>query len=358
MAAPTISLVYPSNGSTAVPVGADIQITFSCGVDLSTIKTNIVLYGRDSDFISGPGTATFITEGKSPDFLKSPGFKGIVPCEYQLVYLDSAGNEEDVSLTDRTSEEAGQYNHKLILSPKTILAPNVEYKVYIIGEDEAATKRGVSSRTVYEVDASSATSVTGEVLMYGGYTGELDDTVNVKITEAGNIGTAKYKWWYSSELEAEAREGKVTSRRFRKLEDSLQIRFSGSAFILDDVYTISLNAQEFLDSSFSFSFTTSTTQIQEVPDTTSTSVIGIATEIVSGYLKVVKSSPEDGDSNLSFKKKQIIIEFDEELDSSTILDSTVTVLSYPISGIINSNEDEEELFKKLTVSGKKLIIDL
>ena len=194
--------------------------------------------------------------------------------------------------------------------------------------------------------------------MYGGYTGELDDTVNVKITEAGNIGTAKYKWWYSSELEAEAREGKVTSRRFRKLEDSLQIRFSGSAFILDDVYTISLNAQEFLDSSFSFSFTTSTTQIQEVPDTTSTSVIGIATEIVSGYLKVVKSSPEDGDSNLSFKKKQIIIEFDEELDSSTILDSTVTVLSYPISGIINSNEDEEELFKKLTVSGKKLIIDL
>ena len=358
MATPTISLVYPSNGSTAVPVGADIEITFSCGLDLSTVKNNVVIYGKDTDFISGPETATFINEGKSPDFLKSPGFKGIVPLEYELVYLDSAGATADVSLTSRAAEEAGPYNHKLILSPKTILAPNVEYTVYIIGEDETSTERGVSSRTVYEVDATSATSTTGKVLLYGGFTGESDDTINIKITTAGNIGTAKYKWWYASEVEADAREGKVTSRRFRKLEDSLQIRFTGSSFILDDVYTVSLNVREFLDSSLSFSFTTSTTQIQEVPTTTSTTVIGTESDPVIGNLKVVKSSPEDGDTNLSFKKKQIIIEFDEELDSSTISDGTVTVLSYPISGIISSTEDEEELFKKLTVSGKKLIIDL
>lgn len=358
MAAPTISLVYPSNEATAVPVGADIQITFSCGVDLSTAKNNVVVYGKDTDFISGPETATFINQGKSADFLKSPGFKGVVPCDYELVYVDSNGDKVDVSLLSRTEEEAGPYVHKLILSPKTILAPNVLYTVYIIGEDEEGTEKGVSSRTVYEVDDSSATSTTGEVFVYGGFIGESDDTINIKITTAGNIGTAKYKWWYASELESEAREGKVTSRRFRKLEDSLQIRFSGSDFILDDTYTVSLNDREFLDSSYSFSFTTSTTQIQEVPTTTSTTVIGTENDPIVGYLKVVESSPEDGDSNLSFKKKQIIIEFDEELDSSTISDDTVTILSYPISGIIDSTEDEEELFKKLTVDGKKLIIDL
>jgi hypothetical protein len=358
MAAPTISLIYPSNEATAVPVGADIQITFSCGVDLSTVKNNVVVYGKDTDFISGPGTATFINEGKSADFLKSPGFKGVVPCDHELVYVDSNGDKVNVSLNDRAAEEAGPYKHKLILSPKSILAPNVLYTVYIIGEDEEGTEKGVSSRTVYEVDDSSATSTTGEVFVYGGFTGESDDTINIKITTAGNIGTAKYKWWYASELESEAREGKVTSRRFRKLEDNLQIRFSGSGFILDDAYTVSLNDREFLDSSYSFSFTTSTTQIQEVPTTTSTTVIGTENDPIVGYLKVVESSPEDGDSNLSFKKKQIIIEFDKELDSSTISDDTVTILSYPISGIIDSTEDEEELFKKLTVNGKKLIIDL
>ena len=358
MATPTISLVYPSNEATAVPVGADIQITFSCGIDLSTAKNNVVVYGKDTDFISGPETATFINQGKSADFLKSPGFKGVVPCDYELVYIDSNGDKVDVSLLSRVEEEAGPYKHKLIISPKSILAPNVLYTVYVIGEDEEGTEKGISSRTVNEVDDTSATSTTGEIFLHGGFTGESDDAINIKITTAGNIGTAKYKWWYDSELEVEAREGKVTSRRFRRLEDNLQIRFSGSSFILDDSYTVSLNAREFLDSSYSFSFTSSTTQIQEVPDTTSTTVIGTENNPILGYLVVVESSPEDGDSNLSFKKKQIIIEFDEELDSSTISDDTVTILSYPISGIIDSNEDEEELFKKLTVSGNKLIIDL
>tara|TARA_R100001510_G_C7646910_1_gene204241 strand:- start:920 stop:1996 length:1077 start_codon:yes stop_codon:yes gene_type:complete len=358
MATPTISLVYPSNGATAVPVGADIQITFSCGIDLSTVKNNVVIYGKDTDFISGPETATFIRGGESADFLKSPGFKGVVPCDFELVYVDSNGDKVDVSLKSRAEEEAGPYKHKLIVSPKSILAPNVLYTVYIIGEDEEGTSKGVSSRTVYEVDESAVTSTTGDVFVYGGYTRGSDDTINIKITTEGSIGTAKYKWWYASETESDAREGKVTSRRFRMLEDNLQVRFSGSGFNLDDTYTVSLNTQEFLDSSLSFSFTTSTTQIQEVPTTTSTTVIGTEDDPVVGSLKVVESSPEDGDTNLSFNKKQIIIEFDEELDSSTISNDTVTILSYPISGIIDSTEDEEELFKKLTVSGKKLIIDL
>lgn len=359
MSAPEISLVYPSNGSTAVPVGANIEITFSNGIDISTVKNFVVLYGRDNDFITGPETATFIKGGSQGDFLKSPGFKGIVQCDFDLVYIDAQGDEVSPELLNRVSEEAGPYVHKLIVSPKTILAPSVDYTVYIIGEDEEGTAKGISSRTVYDVDYSNATSTDAIVVAYGGYTGTLDDTISVKITKAGNIGTAEYKWWYSdTETESEARTGKVTSRRFRKLEDGVQIRFKGSNFIKDDVYTIECKAPELLASSLSFSFSTSTTQIQEVAETTSTTVIGTQNDPIIGYLQVVESNPPDGGTNLKFASKTIVIEFDAELNPDTVTQDTVTLLKYPVSGIINSSDEEVELFKKLTVDGNKIIIEV
>jgi len=360
MAAPTISSVYPSNSATAVPIGAVIEITFSSGIDLSTAKNNVVVYGRDFDFTSGPDNAVYLNEdGTNPDFLKSPGFKGVVPCTYSLVYVDVNGDEVSLSPKALAEETAGPYRHKLKVTPKSTLAPEIDYTVYIIGEDVEGTKKGVSTRTVYEVDSSAATSTTGETVVYGGYTGTTADTISIKITKAGNIGTAEYKWWYSeTETESSARTGKVTSRRFRKLEDGLQVRFGGSGYILGDIYTVKLRVKELLASSFSFSFTTSTTQISTVPSTTSTSVLGSETEIVTGYLKLIETTPVDGGTHLKFGSKQIVLEFDSTLDSATINDDAITVLAYPVSGIISNDEDQVELFKKLTVSDNKIIIDL
>lgn len=360
MTAPTIESVYPSNSAVSVPIGSVIEITFSGGIDLSTAKNNVVLYGRDFDFLTGPETATYLKkDGTNQKFLESPGFKGVVPCDYSLVYVDANGDEVSLTPTQLTDETAGPYRHKLKLTPKTILAPEIEYTVYIIGEDVEGTDKGVSARTVYEVDSSSATSAEGGVVVYGGHTASSADTISIKITKAGNIGTAEYKWWYSeTETESEAKTGKVTNRRFRKLEDGLQIRFTGSNFIVDDTYTVALRAKELLESSFSFSFTTASEQITELPDTTSTSVLGSETEIAVGYLKLVDTTPYDGATHQKFSDSQIVLEFDATLDSDTINDDAITVLAYPISGIIGENDKETELFKKITVSDNKIIIDL
>lgn len=360
MAAPTITAIYPNSSQTSVPIGADITITFSSGIDLSTAKKNVVLYGPDFDMLSGPETATFLDkDGTNLNFLDSPGFKGIVPCDYELIYVDSNGDDVTLSPKLLAEEEAGPYTHKLKISPKSTLAPSTTYTVYIIGEDAEGTERGLSGRTVYEVDASGASSTTGFVHAFGGYTGESTDSIVVKITKSGNIGTAEYKWWYDdSESEANARTGKVTSRRFRKLEDEVQIRFSGSGFVKDEYYSISVVPKQLLDISYTFSFETSTSEITSVPSTASTTVIGTTSSSTTEYLTVVSIDPEDGATHQKFTSKQITIEFSSALDSDTITNDTVTVLSYPISGVIDSNEDQVELYKKLTVSGKKLIIDL
>ena len=189
--------------------------------------------------------------------------------------------------------------------------------------------------------------------------------MRIKITTAGDIGTAKYKWWYAdAEAEVDARTGKLTSRRYRRLEDGLQIRFTGSGFALADVYDVIVYPVDYLASSYSFSFTTGSGAIETVPSTASTSVIGTISSIAETYLTVISMDPEDGSWNQTFPGRVITIQFSEDLDDSTVTDSTVTVYGYPVSGDFGDGPSSTsfgpyvELFKKLTVSTDTLTIEL
>ena len=372
MAAPEIEAIYPNDEATGVPLGADIEITFSSGIDLASGKANVVIYGRDFDMTSGPESASWIDSdtGNNPFFLKSPGFTGVVDCDYSLVYVDGSGEEIDSSTTvyDEDEEATGDgtdpYRHKLIISPKNLMATEGEYTVYVIGDSEEGTSKGVSKRTIFDVDDTAATSDTGSFTLYGGYTGS-DDTVHIKITAAGDIGAAKYKWWYNSEGESEAREGKITSRRYRRLEDGLQIRFSGSGFEEDDEYTIAVYTSEYMEDSYSFSFSTGTGSITEVPSTASTSVIGTESSLVSDEeaLEIVAMTPPNGSTHQSTSTRTIVIEFSGALDDTTITDDTITLLSYPVSGTFSGPSstgalDPVEMVKGLSVDGNELTIKL
>jgi len=371
MAAPEIEAIYPNDEATGVPIAADIAITFSNGIDLSTAKNNIIVWGPDFDVTSGPESASWIKDknGNNPHFLKSPGFKGIVDCDYELVYVDGDGEEIDPTVTTVDEEETGDgtdaYRHKIKISPKQGFAPDAEYKVYVIGDAEDGTSRGVSCRTVFDVDSSSATTTDGVVYAYGGYTGTIETTINIKVTTAGDIGTAKYKWWYSGDGEASATTGKVTSRRYRKLGDGVQIRFSGSDFIADDEYTIAVQPTELLAESYTFSFSAGDGSISEIPSTASTSVIGTETSLTSdsSYLEIESMDPEDGATHQNNSTKKITITFSADIDEETVDDDSVTIYKWPVSGIFDgpsgtNSDNPEELLKKLTVDGDKLIIEI
>jgi hypothetical protein len=369
MVAPTIDAVYPSDGLSGVPIGAEIEITFDEGIDLSTGKANVVLYGADFDRTSGPDSALWVDPktGTNPYFLRSPGFSGIVECTYSIVYVDANGVEISPQPTVLTAvaEAAGPYRHKLIVKPKSLLAPDVKYVAYIIGDSEGGTSKGISARTVFDTDNTGVTSTTGLIDIYGGYAGTVDTAVNVRITTPGDIGVAKYKFWYDTELEANARIGRVSSRRFRRLEDGVQIRFTGSAFATNDLYRFNVYAPQYLASSYQINFTTGTGSIQDVPSTASTSIIGTTTPIASAAipLEVIDMDPPDGSTHISTKTRTITVSFSGDLDPTTVTDADVTVLSYPVSGVFdgpsNTRSDEvKELVKGLAVSNNVLTIDI
>lgn len=362
MAAPTLESVFPSPDATGIPIGASIALTFSVGVDLEQARKHIVLYGQDFDQTSGPENATWQDRdtGDNPFFLRSPGFHGFVDCEYELVYVDGDGDEIDPQpeFTSRDAETASGYRCRILVIPKRPLAPETQYTCYVIGE-EAGTNRGVSSRTHYEPDLTSVVSETGEIVVSGTYSGDGDDLLHLEVTTAGDIGTAKYKLWYETEDEVDARTGKVTSRRFRSLEDSLQVRFTGSGFLMGDDYQVRVYEPERLETSYRFSFTTGTGNIEEVPETASTSVLGGESSLSSEAtpLTVVSMDPEDGATHQPLSKTRIQIEFSGNLDPTTVTQDTVTVLAYPVSGRY-AGAEPNELMKKLTVSGPILMIEL
>lgn len=362
MAVPSILAVYPNDGDAGIPIGADLAITFENSIDLKSGKANVVLYGVDFDKTSGPDGAVWVdVSPKNANFLKSPGFSGIVECNYTVAYTDASGTVLDPQPTVLDRDGEALYHQKLFVSPTSIMAIETLYKAYIIGESEGGISRGVSSRTVFDVDSSGASSYTGEVLVYGGYTRLVDDVVHIKITTAGDASEAKYKWWYESEGESQARLGKVVSTRYRRLEDGLQIRFGGSGFLLNDVYTFYVYAPEYLATTYKLEFTTGTGSIVEVPATMSTSPIGVALpgtiSAATGVLEILEVDPPDGATHQSLKTRTITIRFSGTLDEDTISDDSVTVYSYPISGRYGGQE-VKELSKKLTVEDDTLIVEI
>ena len=369
MSAPTISAIYPSDTATGIPVGATIQVTFNQGVDLGTVKDCVVVYGPDFDQTSGPDSAIWIDDdtGSNPHFLNSPGFTGTVATSMELVYVDSSGDTISPAPSYTTVTAEGSSRHKLLLTPKSILKPDTTYTVYLIGTSSDGTSRGICHRTVYDVDSTAvAASHLGVVHSGGTYEGASDDVLNIKITNAGDIGTAQYKYWYSSSAESTATDGRVTSRRFRKVDEDtgVQVRFSGSGFVVDDHYTIAVRAKTQMATSYSFSFTAGSGAITSVPSTASTSVIGSETALTSeeSVMTVVDIEPDNGATHQKFSNKTITLTFSEALDAATVTDANVTILAYPVSGKFDtslSNAGEPlKLGKKLTVSGTTLTIEI
>jgi hypothetical protein len=360
MAAPTLLSTYPADGDSGIPTGTPIVLQFDRGVDLLSIKDYIVLYGPDFDQTSGADSVLFVDQdtGDNPFFLRSPGFKGLVDIRIIAEYLDldtqTVVNQVITSEVDETSYGAAGIGHKISILPVTgLFAPDTTYVLHILGDPDSQGT-GVSSRTVFDVVPNGGNlSDTGKVYIDGSYTGPDVDTLNIQITTAGDIGIAKYKYWFTSEGEPSSVYDKLTNRRNRSLSKGLQVRFGGEGFALGDTFEINVEPAQRLATNTQVTFTTndgSYTAAPSSPSTPATSeppstVLPPAPgeETTSSRLQIEEMIPADGAFNVSTNTRQIIVIFSEPLDSSTV------------SG--QGENEPVELQKKVTVSSNILTID-
>lgn len=377
MAAPILLETSPAHNSVGFPIGEEIHLDFDRGIDTASIKDYIVLYGADFDQSSGPDSTMWIDQdtGNNPFFLRSPGLKGFVELQMRVVYYD-LDTGEDIGASLEVTSEAQEVaygtagaGHRVYLRPISgAFAPDTLYSLNILG-DPNSVGTGVSSRTVFDVEPGVGNSSdTGIVVCAGTYEGISDDVVHVEITTAGDIGDAKYDWWFQSAGSGSAKRNKLTNRRYRTLDRGIQIRFDGTDFAVGDTFTCNVEARQRLATNTKVDFTTndgsyttapdspSLPATSEPPDTVIPPAPGVST--TTSNLQVLEMIPADGAFNVSRTTDEITILFSEVLDGSTITQDTVRVWKFPVLGWFEGQAQPKELAKRLTVSGQTLTIEI
>lgn len=356
--APTVESIYPSNESTGIPTGIDILIYFDSEIDQERAKQNIIITGPDFDVTSGYDSVQYvdIEKGRNPFFLQSPGYKGDLQGKFYFDLLNTDGTIFS-GLDYHTGTPS--YKTRVKFVPDKPLAALTEYTVYIIGDPDAADeiRRGISSRTVYSTQLG-ANLGSGNVVFRGGYKGTIDDQIVVTITSTGNIRTAEYEWYLASNPSI-VYNG-ISSTKYRTLTDTgIELRFTGSDFQIGDTFTVNVYPPVYMESSYKYTFTTGSGNIEEIPDTTSTSVLGdLNSSTTLDEFEVLSTTPDHQETKISLNQRIIKVKFSADIDPTTITDKSVKVEAHPANGFDENVEDVGRLNKFLFVDGDTLYIIL
>jgi hypothetical protein len=369
MAIPVVVSTYPADSDVGIPVGATLLVYFDTGVDVLTVKDSIVLYGNDSDITSGPDSAIWIDQqtGNNPYYLTSPGFKGVVPVLIELAYY-TLGTTTEVDpglLLTAADELAANVGHvaKITVDPDCSpqLSKDLVYQWHIVGDPDSQDT-GISSRTVFDVVADVGNTGLGAVLATGTWTGVTADIIHVKITKDGDIGVAKYKWWYESEGEGAAIPGNITSPRFRSVDEGSKIRFTGSGFIVGDAYEFGLSPIERLATNTVLSFSTNDGTYTTAPASPSTPASSSPPTFAlpsnnNIAFAIAEMFPLHASYNVDVNNRIISVVFTDAIDAATITNESVKLWKYPVSGHYEGTYEPVELQKTLTVVGSTLTIE-
>lgn len=357
MAAPSIVSIYPASGAISAPVSCQIIVTFDREVDETRLADGgFILTGPDDVYYTGPHLDVDFddpTTGDDDEILTSPGYIGFAEGAFTFQRVDSEG-----SVLSGAYDYSGLgtlYRSKVFLTPSKPLYPNTEYTVYLAGDDNALDDRkaGITTRTVFDPEKGFV-SGTGMIFARGGYTGTISDRYVFTITTGGAPGVAVARWYKDSDPVLTYSLSSTSG--YMATSDGLEVKFNSGNYVADDVFYVTVVPPETMAVTYTWSFTTGSGSVTDVPDSASSSVISTAP--ASAAFQVSTTSPESRASNLALKDCRIItITFNRAIDEETITDDTLKVFTLPANGIEDGAISYRgELVKKYVVSGSTLTI--
>ena len=362
---------------------------------MDTLKESCVLFGKDFDRTSGPNNSLWLntSDATNPFFLRSPNFPGFVECDFEEIAIDSP--ETKTALEEqRISKQVLEQATLISMTPKQVLGEYSEYYLYIIGENvdtatgelpefvsEYAKSKALSIKSIYSV--LKDTEFEDRVRSKGSFepkNNESQALLNIKIIENGEGSQAKYIWWFEDEVEPTPANPNWNHRvsrcvqRWRATDRGVLVRFDGSLYKAGEKFQIYCYEKEYLQESFLIKFKTTSDSVYTHPSNVSTSPIGVFGEeflppvdsvesVDKNALKVISVTPYDGAVNVSLNTNKIIIEFNKELDPSTITQENIELFSYPVSGSFDGpsgtrSDRERKLYKIINVNQNKLILEI
>jgi hypothetical protein len=355
--------IHPATDAVGVILSDQIWVIFDREIDEYSINNgNFFVEGPDTDTFIGPDVGLNLPEvsdSGSGDQLTSPGYKGLVTGTFSFEKIQNTAS--DVYSGFDTSGSGSLWRTKAIFTPTNPLQKLVKYTVYLSGDEDTddGLSTGIRSRSIFDV-VNGSNIGTGEVEFVGTYTGNAtQDSFHVKITTAGEAGVAWFTWWRGSDPSLIF--GPIRTEQIQNtiLEDDISVNWGTGSFVVNDTFAVVVKKPVLFTGNTYWSFTTGTGSIQAIPTTTSTSIIGdtASTIVPTTLFAVNKITPKDKATNLPITTSRIIIEFNSEVDPDTVTADSVTVQGLPVNGDENLFSPVG-IFKDITVSGTKIILDI
>ena len=350
-----IESFYPNDLSTGIPIGASIVVIFDGPIDEERFRNNFYIFGPDFDLRTGPDLSRYLDSygNQQAFFLQSPGYTGNVKLNFEFIRLAADSSVE--TTPDYSNAASPLYRSKVIITPEQAFAASTEYRVYLIGEDTEG--RGISSKTVMDVEPTSVTGTSASIMARGPYKGAIDDAIVIRIIEAGDSRNADYIWWLESNPTNIISAS--TSRKWRSLTNSngIEVKFSGTDFAANDTFRIELKAPSFLAANYSITFNTGTGSISAVPEAASTSILGdLNNNPATSDFEVVLTEPANEQIKVAANTKILKVLFSNPVDPTTITDKTVRISMEPSTGYDPNVTVPTKVNKFLFVKDEKLFI--
>ena len=120
---------FPPVSGLDIPLGSTISVTFNILMNVSGLQNSLFVEGPDTDQFVGPGLLEQqfpqnISQGALDDFLRSPGYQGIVQGTWSSTTVP-------IPPSNTTS------GTEIIFTPRQPLAPSTTYIVHIVQTDDA-----------------------------------------------------------------------------------------------------------------------------------------------------------------------------------------------------------------------------
>lgn len=358
-----IDLIHPADGALGIAIADTIWVLFDREIDEASVdEGNLLVEGPDTDSFIGPDMGLNlpnVSDSGSDDQLASPNYKGVVPgmISFQKINL------LDLNLYTGPLDTTGAGNlwrTKAIFIPAFPFSTVTNYIVYLAGDEDPSDTdhpTGVRSRTVFDGVTDVGNTGSGLLNFGGTYTGPVNDTYHIQVTIDGASGIFWYEWW--KDTDSSNIHGPILSDAYvtQPLDLNVTVKFGTGNFKTNDKYTVVVKPpQVFTDNTY-WDFTTGSGSIVRPPTTTATSITGDPAGLIPNTFIVTSMTPMDMATNLPITTKRIILNFNDNIDPTTVTSDTVTITGQAVNG------DEtmlatRDIYKDITVSGKKIIIDI
>lgn len=358
-----IDSIYPASNSVGAILSAPIFVIFDREIDENSIDTgNFFVEGQDTDTFIGPDMGLQlpdVSDSGSNDQLASPGYKGII--QGKISFEKIANTSTDVYSGFDISGTGSLWRTKAIFTPTNALQKLTKYTVYLVGDEDITDgiSTGIRARSIFDVVKGSNIG-TGDIAFVGTFDGSaVTDTFNVKITTAGAASEAWFIWWRSSDPSLIF--GPIRTEQIQNtiLEEGVYVDWRTGNFEVNDTFSAVVRKPSLFTGNTYWSFDTGTGSIEILPETTSTSIIGDTSLILIPTTKLLIDSylPADKSTNLPLTTNRIVIQFNSNIDPSTVTSESVTIMGLPVNGDENIFSPKQ-IYTNITVSGNQIILDI